>query len=176
MTESTRATPLTIYRESVRAEWVDYNGHLRDAFYLLIFSFATDALLDQIGLDDATRKARKRSVYTLEAHINYLHEIKEGAQVRVDARLIAHDAKRLHLYLEMFAADAGAPGAGQPAADAPVAASEQMLLHVDTNGPKSIAFDPDIKARIEEIAAAHAALAPAQYSGRVIGLAGKSNQ
>jgi acyl-CoA thioester hydrolase len=164
-----RAAPLAIYRDSVRAEWVDYNGHLRDAFYLLIFSFATDALLDHIGLDDATRKARKRSVYTLEGHINYLHEIKEGTQVRVDARLIAHDAKRLHLYMEMFAADAAHDGA-------PVAASEQMLLHVDTNGPKSIAFDPDVKARIEAIAAAHAALAPPQFSGRVIGLPGKSNQ
>ncbi|MGV2290288.1 thioesterase family protein [Trinickia sp. YCB016] len=171
MTELTRTTPLRIYRDCVRGEWVDYNGHLRDAFYMLIFSFATDALLDHIGLDDATRKARRRSVYTLEAHINYLHEIKEGTQVRVDARFIAHDAKRLHLYLEMFAADAGVPGGG-----APVAASEQMLLHVDTNGPKSIAFDPDVKARIEAIAAAHAALPAARYSGRAIGLPGKSKQ
>ena len=51
-------TPLTIYRDVVRPEWVDYNGHLRDAFYLLIFSFATDALLDRIGLDDAARRER----------------------------------------------------------------------------------------------------------------------
>ena len=121
-------TPLTIYRDVVRPEWVDYNGHLRDAFYLLIFSFATDALLDRIGLDDAARKTRRRSVYTLEAHIAYLHEIKEGQRVRVDARVFAFDAKRLHLYLEMFA----------EGIDAPVSASEQMLLHVDTrDGPKS---------------------------------------
>lgn len=120
-------TPLTIYRDVVRPEWVDYNGHLRDAFYLLIFSFATDALLDRIGLDDAARKTRRRSVYTLEAHIAYLHEIKEGQRVRVDARVFAFDAKRLHLYLEMFA----------EGIDAPVSASEQMLLHVDTrDGPK----------------------------------------
>ena len=79
-------TPLTIYRDVVRPEWVDYNGHLRDAFYLLIFSFATDALLDRIGLDDAARRERGRSVYTLEAHVNYLHEIKEGTQVRRRAR------------------------------------------------------------------------------------------
>lgn len=92
-------TPLTIYRDVVRPEWVDYNGHLRDAFYLLIFSFATDALLDRIGLDDAARKTRRRSVYTLEAHIAYLHEIKEGQRVRVDARVFAFDAKRLHLSL-----------------------------------------------------------------------------
>lgn len=131
-------TPLTIYRDVVRPEWVDYNGHLRDAFYLLIFSFATDALLDRIGLDDAARKTRRRSVYTLEAHIAYLHEIKEGQRVRVDARVFAFDAKRLHLYLEMFA----------EGIDAPVSASEQMLLHVDTrDGPKSAPFDADVADR-----------------------------
>ncbi len=94
---------LPCYHDTVRAEWVDYNGHLRDAFYMLIFSFATDALIDVIGLPDSVRKERGRSIYTLEAHINYLHEIKEGAQVRIDMRVLGHDAKRLHLYLEMFA-------------------------------------------------------------------------
>lgn len=151
---------LEIYRDTVRPEWVDYNGHLRDAFYMLIFSFATDALIDHIGLDDATRTARKRSIYTLEAHINYLHEIKLGAQVRIAARLLAHDAKRLHLYLEMFADERAEP----------VAASEQMLLHVDTNGPRSVAFDVDVAARVQVLADADAAFPAAQYAGRTIAL------
>jgi acyl-CoA thioester hydrolase len=30
----------------VLPEWTDYNGHLRDAYYLLVFSMATDALMD----------------------------------------------------------------------------------------------------------------------------------
>lgn len=151
---------LEIYRDTVRPEWVDYNGHLRDAFYMLIFSFATDALIDHIGLDDATRTARKRSIYTLEAHINYLHEIKLGAQVRIVARLLEHDAKRLRLYLEMFADERAEP----------VAASEQMLLHVDTSGPRSVAFDGDVAARVQALADADAASPPAQYSGRTIAL------
>jgi acyl-CoA thioester hydrolase len=152
--------PLTVYRDKVRAEWVDYNGHLRDAFYMLIFSFATDLLIDLIGLPDAVRKERRRSIYTLEAHLNYLHEIKEGAQVRVDMRVLGHDAKRLHLYLEMFS------GSG----DEPVAAGEQMLLHVDTSGPRAVAFDSDVEARVRELADAHAALPPARFAGRAIGL------
>lgn len=156
--------PLTLYRDAVRAEWVDYNGHLRDAFYMLIFSFATDALIDRIGLDDAVRKARGRSIYTLEAHLNYLHEIKEGTPVRVDVRLVAHDAKRLHLYLEMFADDGAEP----------VAASEQMLLHVDTDGPKAAPFDADIEARVRALGDAHAALPPGAWQGRVIGLPSKA--
>lgn len=157
---------LPCYRDTVRAEWVDYNGHLRDAFYMLIFSFATDALIDAIGLPDVVRKERGRSIYTLEAHINYLHEIKEGAQVRVDMRVLGHDAKRLHLYLEMFA-DEGVE---------PVAAGEQMLLHVDTGGPRAIAFDPDVEARVRALAEVHAVLPAARFAGRVIGLPVKTTR
>ena len=154
-------TPLTIYRDVVRPEWVDYNGHLRDAFYLLIFSFATDALLDRIGLDDAARRERGRSVYTLEAHVNYLHEIKEGTPVRVDARVLAHDAKRLHLYLELFA----------DGHDDAVSASEQMLLHVDTrDGAKSAPFDDDVAARVAGLHALQRDCAAPTYAGRVIAL------
>lgn len=149
-----------IYRDVVRAEWVDYNGHLRDAFYMLIFSFATDVLLDAIGLDDEQRRSRHRSVYTLEAHVNYLREIKEGVAIEVTARVLAHDAKRMHLYLEMHAD--GCAG--------PVAASEQMMLHVDTNGPRAAPFDPDVLERVRQRAAAGAMLSPPGYAGRVIGL------
>jgi acyl-CoA thioester hydrolase len=151
---------LPCYRDIVRPEWVDYNGHLRDAFYMLIFSFATDVLIDLIGLPDVERKARRRSIYTLEAHLNYLHEIKEGAPVRVDMRVLGHDAKRLHLYLEMSSGNS----------DEPVAAGEQMLLHVDTSGPSAIAFDPDVEAHVRQLADAHAGLPPPKWAGRVIGL------
>lgn len=149
-----------VYRDGVRREWVDYNGHLRDAYYMLIFSFATDAVLDAIGLDDAQRRQRRRSVYTLEAHVNYLHETKEGTRLRVDAHVVGHDTKRLHLYLEMFADDE----AGL------VAASEQMLLHVDTGGPRSAAFDADVLERISALQAADTARGANRYRGRVIGL------
>ena len=155
---------LPSYRETVHAEWVDYNGHMRDAFYMLVFSLAADVVIDLIGLTDAVRKARQRSIYTLEAHLNYLHELKEGAGMRVDMRLLAHDAKRLHLYLEMFALDSTRME--------PVAASEQLLLHVDTSGPRGVAFDPDIAARVQELAHAHATLPAARFAGHVIGLAG----
>ncbi|KAB7559872.1 thioesterase family protein [Verminephrobacter eiseniae] len=160
----TDATPLTIYRCAVRPEWVDYNGHMRDAFYLLIFSFATDALLDRIGLGDSVRTARKRSVYTLEAHINYLREVKQGMRVRVDVRLLASDAKRLHLYLEMHADDADG-------VDAPVSVSEQMLLHVDTRGgAKSVPFDADVAGQVAALHATQRDGPPPAYAGRVIGL------
>ncbi|MDR5740607.1 MULTISPECIES: thioesterase family protein [unclassified Caballeronia] len=148
-----------IYRDTVRPEWVDYNGHLRDAFYMLIYSLATDAFMDGIGLGDETRRARHRTLYTLEAHVTYLRELKEGAAVRVDVRVIAKDTKRIHLYLQMF------EGEGVDA----VSACEQMLMHIDTSGmPKAAAFDGDIAANIA--AQATIAAAQASHAGRVIGL------
>ena len=34
-----------IFESPVRAEWIDYNGHLRDAYYAVIFSEAIDVLM-----------------------------------------------------------------------------------------------------------------------------------
>jgi acyl-CoA thioester hydrolase len=45
-----------------------------------------------------------------------------------------------------------------------------MLLHVDTSGPRAAAFDPDVAAHVRALADAHAALPPAAFAGRVIGL------
>ncbi|WP_118180197.1 thioesterase family protein [Paraburkholderia phosphatilytica] len=153
----------TFYHDTVRPEWVDYNGHLRDAFYLLVFSLATDGLMDRIGLDEAGRAARQRTIYSLQAHVTYLHEIKEGTRMRVDARVLAHDAKRIHLYMEMFA-DSRADD------DGPVSACEQMLLCVDTTGPSAARFDPDVLVKIEALHAQQATLSPAKYAGRAIAL------
>ena len=162
MNDTAPAAPV-VYRDTVRAEWVDYNGHLRDAFYMLIYSYATDALLDAIGLDAARRTARGRSMYTLEAHLNYLREIKEGARVRVDVRLLEYDAKRVRVYLEMFADDGAEP----------VSASEQLLLHVDRSGPRAAAFDADVLARVAALHAATEGFTP-RHATRAIALASRS--
>ena len=62
------AAPLVLHRATVLPEWVDYNGHMNEAFYVLVFGHATDAFYDYIGLDDATRRATGRSVKALERY------------------------------------------------------------------------------------------------------------
>ena len=49
--------PLTTWRGKVLPEWVDYNGHLNDAYYMVVFSQAVDAIMTMIGLDAVWRKA-----------------------------------------------------------------------------------------------------------------------
>ena len=153
---------LQTYQTPVLEDWVDYNGHLRDAFYLLIFSYATDAFMERIGLDSDNRDASGHSLFTLECHLNYLHEVKLGTRVWVNTQVIGFDRKRLHLYHSLHRAGF----------DETLAASEQMLLHVDLAGPKSAPFAPEVVARLEEVVAEQADLPAAEFVGRVIGLPG----
>ncbi|MEY4882371.1 MAG: hypothetical protein RIS34_225 [Pseudomonadota bacterium] len=151
---------LSTYRGPVVPEWVDYNGHLRDAFYLLIFSYASDALMDQLGLDGAQREASGCSLFTLECHLNYLQEVKAGVTVEVRTRILGHDKKRLHIYHSLHL----------PGAEPTLAANEQMLLHVELAGPRAIPFSEVMLAHIQRLAQSHQNLPIPKYVGRVIGL------
>jgi len=151
---------LTTYQTTIIPDWVDYNGHLRDAFYLLIFSYATDALMDHLGLDSNSREARGNSLFTLELHLNYLHEVKLDAQVEVHTQIIAHDSKRVHLYHSLHLVGD----------DKELAGNEQMLLHVDLAGPRSAPFSELSLTRLQTIVADQADLPSPEYIGRVIAL------
>ncbi|RWU23588.1 4-hydroxybenzoyl-CoA thioesterase [Pseudomonas alkylphenolica] len=151
---------LITYETPVQADWVDYNGHLRDAFYLLIFSYATDAFMDRIGLDSDNRSTSGHSLFTLECHLNYLHEVKLGTPVWVQSQVVGFDRKRLHLYHSLHRAGF----------DEALAASEQMLLHVDLAGPRSAPFAADTVERLQAIVDDQRDLPAPTYIGQVIGL------
>ncbi len=154
---------LITYRTPVQEDWVDYNGHLRDAFYLLIFSYATDALMERIGLDADSRGHSGNSLFTLEAHINYLHEVKLDTEVWVQTQIIGFDRKRLHVYHSLHRAGF----------DEELAASEQMLLHVDLAGPKSVPFSEGSLGLLQGLMDDQLQLPAPAHVGRVIGLAKK---
>lgn len=83
------------YQGPVINQWIDYNGHMSEAYYVLIFGFATDELYQRIGLGERYRSDYKCSAYTVEAHINYLQEVSEGEEVRVDTQLLALEGRKL---------------------------------------------------------------------------------
>lgn len=151
---------LTTYQTHIRPEWVDYNGHLRDAYYLLIFSYATDALMDLLDMDSLNRDASGYSLFTLELHLNYLHEVKVDADVEVHTQIIGHDAKRLHLYHSLHLVGG----------DKALAGNEQMLLHVDLAGPHSAPFTESTLGKLKALIAEQSDLPAPAYIGRVIAL------
>jgi acyl-CoA thioester hydrolase len=132
----TSDAPLSLHQETVRAEWIDYNGHMSEAFYVLVFGNATDALYDHIGLDADYRTASGCSAYTVEAHIHYLHEVAPGSALRCETRILGFDAKRLHIHHDLFADDVCS------------AAIEIMALHYDTAAGRVIPLPADIHRRL----------------------------
>lgn len=111
-----------LYRTDVLPEWVDYNGHMSEAFYVLVFGFTTDALLDRIGLDEEGREGENASLYTVEAHVSYIQEVAEGEPLLVGTRILDLDAKRIHAFHAMWHAKSSEL----------LATEELMLLHVRT--------------------------------------------
>jgi acyl-CoA thioester hydrolase len=154
------AQPLDIYRAPVQAEWIDDNGHMNVAYYVLMFDRATDALLDRLGLGAAYRQRTNHSIYVLEAHVTYEREVKEGDMLRVASQLVDADAKRLHFFHTMYHA-----GVGYRAAT-----TELLALHVDLAGPTSLKFAATEQAAVDAMLDEHRTLARPPQLGRVIGI------
>jgi acyl-CoA thioester hydrolase len=158
MTADSEAAPLRLHRATVKPEWIDYNGHMSEPYYVLVFGDATDAFYDHIGMDEVFRRATMTSVYTVEAHINYLSEVAVGEPLDIETQVLGHDAKRLVLFHTMR------HGPGGPV----LATTELMVLHVDKTDLKTCPFHPEPAARIAAISAAQTGLPAPKYAGRRI--------
>lgn len=136
----------------VRPEWIDYNGHLSEAYYVLAFGFATDALMDRVGLDEAYRVRTGCSLYTVEAHVRYLDEVGGDAELAIATAVVGAGAKKLRLCHEMAVAGT-------------VVATEEILaLHVDGGVGRSVPFPTDVADRLASLT-----VEPPPYAGRAIG-------
>ncbi|HWX79852.1 MAG TPA: thioesterase family protein [Steroidobacteraceae bacterium] len=90
------AAELPVYRAKIEPDWIDYNGHLRDAYYLLAASYAIDGLMDYLGLDAAYRASTHCTLYSLEMHVHFLNEIKSSDDLKVITSILDFDRKRIH--------------------------------------------------------------------------------
>jgi len=149
----------TIYTTAVDSAWIDYNGHLRDGYYGVIMSLACDALMDRLGLDEHYRRATGCTLFTLEQHQHFLHEVKHDDRVDVRVRILGADHKRLHAAFDFYTAHYADP----------VASGELMLLHVHQGETTTVVpFPAEIAAAIEAMKAATSAIAaPAPGSRRI---------
>ena len=75
------AAPFRSGPYTVRPEWIDYNGHLNLAYYVMLFDQATDALWDALGIG-VTAKAAGHSTFAAESHILYKSELLAGRDRR----------------------------------------------------------------------------------------------
>ncbi|MCP2137745.1 acyl-CoA thioesterase FadM [Rhizobium sp. SLBN-94] len=107
--------------------------------YLQVLGDATDAFLIHVGLD-ADYRASGHSAYTVETHIRHLAEVKAGARLAVETRLLGYDEKRLRLHHAILNED------GET-----VATGEHMLLHVDTKANRTVAMPTALMRALDHV-------------------------
>ncbi len=153
--------PLRLLSCSVLPAWIDYNGHMTDFRYAEVFSRTSDALLRLIGMD-AEYVAAGSSYYTVETHINYVAEVAAHARLHVTAQVLMADARRLHVYFELYATSD----------DRLLASSESMYLHVDRDSGRVCEAGEEIVRNAARIASAHGRLPRPAAAGRHVGQRG----
>ncbi len=154
------AAPLEIGGEPVQAEWIDYNGHMNVAFYVLAFDHATDRFLDLIDLGHDYMKRSNNSSFVLETHVTYAREVGLGDPLRFTLQLLDADEKRLHYYFEMFHGTEGFLAA----------TSELISMHVDLEARRAAPMPEPARQRIAAILEAHRELPRPEPTGRTIGI------
>ncbi|MFF1713208.1 thioesterase family protein [Streptomyces sp. NPDC058268] len=153
---------LPLLHRTVRPEWIDYNGHMSEAFYVLVFGYATDAMMIETGLHAGYRESTGCSLYTVEAHIRYLDDVAEGAHLAVRTRILGADAKKARFTHELYVVKE--PEAEIAPDATPVATTELLALHVDQNAGKSAPFPDAIRDHLTALTEA-----PQEWAGRSIG-------
>ena len=151
--------PLNLLQTTVAPQWVDYNGHMSESCYLLVFGDNSDAFFRFIGIDEDYRAAG-HSLYTVQTQLHNLREVSEGEPIRLTLQLLDADEKRLHIFHAMFHDVSGVL----------LATGEQMLVHVDMRSGRSAPMRPEMQAKVQAIRAAHAGLPRPAQAGAPIGI------
>lgn len=142
----------------VRDEWIDYNGHMNVAYYVLAFDLGTDGLLDLLGLDAAYRSRTGHSTFALEMHVSYTREIGRAEPYLITSRILDADHKRIHMFHEMHHAREGWLAAS----------NEVITMHIDMQRRRSRAFPSEVQARVDAMRLAHAGLPRPTAAGSTI--------
>ena len=145
---------------TVPPEWIDYIGHMMDAYYFVAFTEATGAFLDHLGLGEGYRAGSGCGMYTVESHLCFSKSVRAGAALAYHSQLLGCDQKRLHVFHRMSEA---------PSGDV-VATNELMFLHVRIAGERVTPMPPERWQAASRLAAAHAALATPASAGRSVQL------
>ncbi|MFD4167780.1 thioesterase family protein [Streptomyces albidoflavus] len=154
-------TKLPLFHSTVRPEWIDYNGHLSEAYYVLVFGHATDALMAETGLGPGYRESAHCSLYTVESHIRFLKDVPDAAHLAIRTRVLGAAARKARFAHEMYVV---CDAKSEPAPEAlPVATTELLAVHVDQRTARAAVFPDTVRRRFTELTEA-----PPPWAGRSI--------
>ncbi|MEO0637455.1 MAG: thioesterase family protein, partial [Pseudomonadota bacterium] len=136
--------------------WIDYNGHLNMAYYLVLFEEGAEDFWKPIGLGDRYRDRTGHTTYTASTKIDYIAEVAADAQVFVQTVLREAGPKKFLIWQGLYTSDGTLR-----------ATCETLTLHVDQTGetPKVAPFDATMLEKLHELVDEHAEFEPPHPTG-----------
>ena len=119
---------------ALETAWIDYNGHLNMAAYLVIFDRAIDRLIEAVGL--SATAGTDPTLFAASSKIDYRREIARGERLSCRTTVIGVYAKRVHTVQELLVGNDVR------------ARCENLHVHVDRHGPKVVSFAADVTERL----------------------------
>jgi len=160
---SNQQSPFICGVQTIRDEWIDYNGHFNMGYYGVLFDISADDAFIKMGLGPEYAETGS-SFYTLETHTSYLREMHAADPVQVHMRVLDYDAKRIHYFEEMYHAEEGWLAA----------TLEAICMHIDMTVKKASPFPDHILKEIAAMHDAHKQLPVPPQVGNKIGIIRKT--
>lgn len=135
---------------TVKAEWLDPNGHMNVAFYLRAVDDGSNAFFDDIGLGWSYTETGVGSVFVTGCNLDFHRELFAGNKLRVTTWLIDWSPKLLHTYSEVFNHEENYVAA----------TCETVYMHIAFATRRSAEMPLTAQTRLAEIHAAHAQRLP----------------
>ena len=154
------ARPLRSQVRRVLPEWIDYNGHMNVAYYMLAIDKALDDVFDVLGMGLPYVNERRMGPMALVNQIHYLDELLEGQEFVCDLQLLDADHKRMHYFVTMHHLAKGTAAA----------VFEALSINVDLERRRSTPYPDDVRATLDAVLKAHAGLARPSEIGATIGI------
>lgn len=146
--DSAFSAPMIAPEIEVSQDWIDQNGHMNMANYLIVFDRAIDHFWQEIGLGPEYRRSENASTFTLQTQLHYLREVVLGDPLRVEFQLLGFDQKRIHCFQFMY----------HGSQNYLAATEERITLHVDMRTRKSARMASRVSENLSQIFDSHQAL------------------
>ena len=86
----------------VKKEWIDFNGHMNMAYYILLFDQALTLFLEKNDLGQKYVQENNLSVFALENHVTYQNELCENDPIDVHFQFLDMDNKFIHYFMKIY--------------------------------------------------------------------------
>jgi acyl-CoA thioesterase FadM len=153
-------SPPIIHRTTVSEEWIDYNNHMTEHAYSLVFGMALEEFIRSHGLGREYCETTGRTCYTLASQIHFVREARGGSLLEIDLLLLDAADNMIHVFQCMYDADRQLK-----------ATYEAIVAHVNQRPqPKVEPFPIQVQAAFKEVQSQHAGYGWPARAGVAIGI------